>query len=71
MAGWESRDTLLHQDHVEEGAWLRSSQLAVRELEQASPERHSDQGTITHFVPVLLAIVVVATGCILSFVVFW
>ena len=63
--GWETGDGGLHQEHREEGAWLRSSQLAVRELEV--DQTHAREGRL----PVVLALGVVAIGCLLSFVVFW
>ena len=66
IAGWEAPAGILHE---EEGTWLRSSQLEVRQLDQGSVGgRQAEWSALT---PVLLTILVVSAGCFLSFVVFW
>ena len=67
IRGWEKPGQLLHE---EQGPWLRSSQLAARQLaEDALPATAQSAGF--RLLPVALAILVVATGCVLSFYVFW
>jgi SSS family solute:Na+ symporter len=66
VVGWERPGELLHESHVEEGAWLRSSQTAARNLESTATLPARNHGT-----PPVLAFAVVAAGCLLSFVVFW
>ena len=63
LAGWEPRDFSL--EHQEQSPWLRTSQLAVRELQQA------ETGGSAQSLPVYLAIAIFAVGCVLSFVVLW
>ncbi len=59
--GWEPRGELLHE---ERSGWLRDSQLAAAQIKP--PSEHDSQ-----ILPAMLGIVIVAIGCILSFVVFW
>jgi len=59
--GWEPRGEVLHE---ERGGWLRESQLAAARIKP--PREHDDK-----ILPAVLGIVVIAVGCILSFVIFW
>ena len=68
VRGWEPRGASLEDRHEERGEWLRSSQLAVRSLE--SGETGAPRGPAS-ILPAVLALLVVALGCYLSFVVFW
>ena len=68
--GWEPRERL-RQQHREIGKWLQSSSQAVREL-QADPSSHTFRsGPVIKFLPIVLALASLMTGCFLSFVVFW
>ena len=62
-AGWVPRDFSL--EHQEQSPWLRSSQLAVRQLQQA------ETGESAQSLPAYLAVGTFAVGCVLTFVVFW
>ena len=64
FAGWEARGELSHEEKT---GWLRSSQLALRQLESA-PER---QAMPSSALPAVLAVIAVVIGCVLSFLVFW
>ncbi|MGE3999387.1 MAG: hypothetical protein AB7I48_04170, partial [Planctomycetaceae bacterium] len=64
FAGWEPRGELFHE---EQPGWLRSSQLALRQLDSAARPR----APVSFLLPTVLACIVVAAGCALSFVVFW
>jgi len=68
LLGWENLGELLHE---ERGAWLRASQESIRRLATESAASDPAQGTALRLLPVVLAVIVVAVGCILSFVVFW
>ena len=61
--GWAPKGNL---SHVEQPGWLRTSQLALRQLEVEDDQTAASDGA-----PLLLAIISVAIGCWLSFVVFW
>ena len=64
--GWESKERqtgLL--GHEEESPWLRASQI---EVQQIKGERVAEHSSVT---PVVLAALVLAIGCYLSFVLFW
>ena len=61
IRGWEPRDCSPARE--EPSPWLRSSQLAVRTLEQTE-EREGQ-------LPVYLAAGICAADCALSFAVFW
>jgi SSS family solute:Na+ symporter len=63
FVGWEPVGDL---KHVEQPGWLRTSQLAIQQLE--TPH---DQKSATDRLPLLLAWSAFAIGCWLSFVVFW
>ena len=65
VVGWENRGELLREDHVEEGAWLRSSQVAARGLDESAGATRSAT------IPAILASIAVALGLLLSFVIFW
>jgi Na+/proline symporter len=65
--GWEAGAGTTHCAYAEEGGWLRSSQLAVRDLDRAARAGHREESRL----PSVLAIGVVVTGCLLSFVIFW
>ena len=66
VVGWEQSGELLHDSHVEEGAWLRSSQTAARDLVATVDDAERNFTT-----PTVLAYLVVAAGCLLSFLFFW
>ncbi len=66
LYGWEPRGKLLHE---EKSGWLRASQSKVREL--GHPSLSVTHGRWSHLLPPVLALIVVAIGCVLSFVVFW
>lgn len=63
FAGWEPRGISL-VEHQEQSPWLRTSQLAVRELQE-------EEDTSARALPAYLAVALVAVGCLLSFVVLW
>ena len=65
FVGWESRSFSLVEEHHEQSPWLRSSQMAVRQLQQSETS-----GAARHL-PAYLAVALFAVGCVLSFVVFW
>ena len=60
--GWEAKGEL---SHVEQPGWLRTSQLAIQNLEP------SDRPPASIRLPLVLAVAAFAIGCWLSFVVFW
>jgi len=62
--GWEPPGELLHEEKT---GWLRSSQLAIRQLESAA----KPQAVRAPWLPALLAVVTVAIGLVLSFFIFW
>ena len=64
FAGWEPRGELSHEEKT---GWLRSSQLALRQLESA----RKTQAMPASRLPAVLAVIAVAIGCGLSFFVFW
>ena len=68
LFGWEKPGELLHE---ERGAWLRGSQESIRRLATESAASDPAQGMAVRLLPVVLAVIVVAAGCIFSFVVFW
>ena len=63
IIGWESKGPL---SHVEQPGWLRTSQLAIQQLETPDGPESS-----TYLLPLLLAFAAFAIGCWLSFAVFW
>ncbi|MCH2213271.1 MAG: hypothetical protein MK110_18375 [Fuerstiella sp.] len=63
IIGWEPKGEL---KHVEKAGWLRTSQLAIRQIETPDESRAA-----SYRLPLLLAFVACAIGCWLSFVVFW
>jgi SSS family solute:Na+ symporter len=63
IIGWESKGPL---SHVEQPGWLRTSQLAIQQLETPDGPKSS-----TYLLPLLLAFAAFAIGCWLSFAVFW
>ena len=63
FVGWEPAGPL---SHVEQPGWLRTSQLAVQQLDHSNAQTSASQR-----LPLLLACLTVAIGCWLSFVVFW
>ncbi len=63
FVGWQPRNFSL-VEHREESPWLRSSQLAVRALQQPA-------GESVQALPAYLAIALFAVGCVMSFVVLW
>jgi SSS family solute:Na+ symporter len=64
LLGWEPDGELLH---AERKGWLRSSQLAIQQIESA-PQTHT---ALESWLPFVLAVITVAIGCTLSFLVFW
>ena len=64
FAGWEPRGELLHEEKT---GWLRSGQLALRQLKLAP----DPQATAVSRLPAVLAVIAVAIGCALSFLIFW
>ena len=66
--GWEPPGELLHQ---EKSGWLRKSQLAIREFDRESRATAQGPHGVAQRLPLILAVVVVAIGCVLSFVIFW
>ena len=64
FAGWEPRGELLHEEKT---AWLRSGQLALRQLKLVS----DPQATAVSWLPAATAVIAVAIGCALSFLTFW
>ena len=67
VAGWESGSASDLTSRQEESAWLRSSQLRIRQI-QAEISKHAPQG---QRLPALLSTLALAVGCVLTFVVFW
>ena len=65
FVGWESRSFSRVEEHQEQSAWLRSSQMAVQELQQ------TEVGGAVRSLPAYLAVALLVAGCVLSFVVFW
>ena len=64
FAGWEPHGELLHEEKT---GWLRSSQLALRQLKPA-PDLPDAAAS---WLPAVMAVIAVAIGCALSFLVFW
>ena len=64
LIGWEPRGELLP---AEREGWLRSSQLAIQQLE-SEPQTRS---AFVSRLPAVLAVIAIAIGCTLSFLVFW
>ena len=67
VAGWESGSASDLTSRQEESAWLRSSQLKIRQI-QEKISRRAPQG---QRLPALLSTLALAVGCVLTFVVFW
>ena len=67
VAGWESGRASDLTSRQEESAWLRSSQLKIRQI-QEKISRRAPQG---QRLPALLSTLALAVGCLLTFVVFW
>ena len=67
VAGWESGRASDLTSRQEESAWLRSSQLKIRQI-QEKISRRAPQG---QRLPALLSTLALAVGCVLTFVVFW
>ena len=67
VAGWESGRASDLTSRQEESAWLRSSQLKIRQI-QEKISRRAPQG---QRLPALLSTLALAIGCVLTFVVFW
>ena len=63
FAGWEPRGISLVRNQ-EQSPWLRTSQLAVRELQE-------EEDSSARALPAYLAVALFAVGCLLSFVVLW
>ena len=63
FAGWEPRGISLVRNQ-EQSPWLRTSQLAVRELQE-------EEDSSARALPAYLAVALLAVGCLLSFVVLW
>ena len=63
FAGWEPRGISLVRNQ-EQSPWLRTSQLAVRELQE-------EEDSSARALPAYLAVALFAVGCLLSFVVVW
>jgi len=63
FAGWKPGGEL---SHVEQPGWLRTSQLAIQQLEVSD-----DRKSATDRLPLVFAGAAVAVGCWLSFVLFW
>lgn len=67
IAGWDSGSAFDLTGRQEKSAWLRSSQLKIRQIQDEVARRaHRDQR-----LPALLSLLALAVGCILTFVVFW
>ena len=64
FVGWEPRGELLHEEQT---GWLRSGQLALRQLKPASDQ----QATALSRLPAVIAVLAIAIGCGLSFLLFW
>jgi len=64
--GWHRGEKLLHQ---EQGTWLHTSQLAVRQPNDAV--QITTNGILERWIPMIATLFVILLGCILSFVVFW
>ena len=69
VKGWQPRGAPL-KSVAAEGAWLRSSQEALRQLGVGTTETEASSG-IRGALPVILALAVLALGSYLCFVVLW
>ena len=67
VTGWESGKASDLTNRQEESAWLRSSQLRIRQIQEEIAKR-APQG---QRLPALLSTLALAVGCLLTFVVFW
>ncbi len=67
VTGWESGRASDLTSRQEESAWLRSSQLRIRQIQEEISKR-APQG---QRLPALLSTLALAVGCVLTFVVFW
>ena len=67
IVGWEASNSSVLEGHNEKGTWLRSSQLAIQQLQPNLPKSPPR----CQLLPLLLTILVVTTGGLLTFVVFW
>ena len=67
IAGWDSGGAFDLTGRQEKSAWLRSSQLKIRQIQDEVARRaHRDPR-----LPALLSLLALAVGCVLTFVVFW
>ena len=67
VAGWDSGSAFDLTGRQEKSAWLRSSQLKIRQIQdEISSHARRDQR-----LPALLSLLALAVGCVLTFVVFW
>ena len=67
VAGWESGRASDLTSRQEESAWLRSSQLKIRQIQSEITRRAPQDQRL----PALLSTLALAVGCLLTFVVFW
>ncbi len=71
FAGWESRSTQLGQEHREDSPWLRDSLQKVQDLDHVHQDEDGKSDGASNRLPVVLAAVTFALGCVLTFVVLW
>ena len=69
LVGWSSRATQQGETHREDSPWLHDSLTAVQDLDHVHEDE--DRGGASKRPPIVLAVVVTAAGCLLSFIVFW
>ncbi len=65
LFGWETKHQFFHQ---EQDAWLRRSQEEAQQLQNVQGQGAGDRSTR---LPAILAVLVLASGCVLSFWIFW
>ena len=67
LAGWDGGGAFDLTGRQEKSAWLRSSQLKIRQIQDEIARRAPQDQRL----PALLSLLALAVGCILTFVVFW
>ena len=66
--GWERTSELRQLDGT---GWLQTSRMQIQDLVHAQQVAQPQRDEVSYVLPTVLGIIVVATGIVLSFVVFW
>ena len=67
VVGWDRGSAFDLTGRQEKSAWLRSSQLKIRQIQDQIAKRADHDPRL----PALLSLLALTVGCVLTFVVFW